>query len=401
MDINFHYYAVKTLAIHAGFDEECAQIIARYSQFVDDFTIYKTMVLDNVPTFARHLAKPYKGKWLFTPVTTGFDSWFEMARLALEQNQRNITIPFHFIPPHTKLNEVKTGDERTAWRVVPAKMDLGHLICGLLTDAKDKFIHAPQATENLMRIGILLHIFADTYAHQNFSGFWDWENYCELTGCRDENGQDITSKYSPSIYHRFPAIGHTEANHAPDDSNISFELKMMVSSKDKYTYFYGRSNVSEFCVASYHIINYLSDCLGNERISSGEWERLCETLGRGFKTSWKSTMLLNSHWGKLFPGINYRYEKEEMMNGMLSVRPVDGPLSAEMTGVVEQLFAQGIELDPVLYATKSDDFFHYNVIADEVRNFVNGKDVGREQRMALCQALDTDMSEADTGGEHD
>lgn len=51
------------------------------------------------------------------------------------------------------------------------KMDLGHLICGLLTDAKDKFIHAPQATENLMRIGILLHIFADTYAHQNFSGF--------------------------------------------------------------------------------------------------------------------------------------------------------------------------------------------------------------------------------------
>ena len=194
MDINFHYYAVKTLAIHAGFDEECAQIIARYSQFVDDFTIYKTMVLDNVPTFARHLAKPYKGKWLFTPVTTGFDSWFEMARLALEQNQRNITIPFHFIPPHTKLNEVKTGDERTAWRVVPAKMDLGHLICGLLTDAKDKFIHAPQATENLMRIGILLHIFADTYAHQNFSGFWDWENYCELTGCRDENGQDITSK---------------------------------------------------------------------------------------------------------------------------------------------------------------------------------------------------------------
>lgn len=175
----------------------------------------------------------------------------------------------------------------------------------------------------------------------------------------------------------------------------------MVSSKDKYTYFYGRSNVSEFCVASYHIINYLSDCLGNERISSGEWERLCETLGRGFKTSWKSTMLLNSHWGKLFPGINYRYEKEEMMNGMLSVRPVDGPLSAEMTGVVEQLSAQGIELDPVLYATKSDDFFHYNVIADEVRNFVNGKDVGHEQRMALCQALDTDMSEADTGGEHD
>ena len=40
-----------------------------------------------------------------------------------------------------------------------------------------------------------------------------------------------------------------------------------------------------------------------------------------------------------------------------------------------------MNIDPVLYATKSDDFFHYNVIADEVRNFVNGK----ESRSAVIQ----------------
>lgn len=401
MDINFHYYAVKTLAVHAGFDEERAQIIAKYSQFVDDFTVYKTMVLDNVPPFAAHLAKRHKGKWLFTPVTTGFDSWFEMARLITEKNQRNITIPFHFIPPHAKLNEVKTGDERTAWRVVPANMNLDHLICRLLNEAMDKFREAPQSTESLMRIGMLLHIFADTYAHQNFSGFWNWENHCKLTSCYDENRNDITSSYSPKEYHQLPAIGHTEANHAPDDSNVSFNVQMKFTSKDKYNYYYGRSNVSEFCIASRHIIDYLSDCLGNERISENEWESLCETLGRGFKTSWKTIIMLNSHWRNLFPNISYRYEKDEMMNGMLSARPVDGPLSAEMTGMIEQLSAQGIELDPVLYKTKSDDFFRYNVLANEVRNFVNGTDVGLEQRMALCEALGMDTTEVDTDGGQD
>ena len=84
MDINFHYYTVKTLAVKAGYTDDEAQTIANYSQFVDDFTNYKYMLLSSVPDFARHLATKITGSvWLFNPVTTGFESWFDMALLLL------------------------------------------------------------------------------------------------------------------------------------------------------------------------------------------------------------------------------------------------------------------------------------------------------------------------------
>lgn len=37
MDITFHYFAVKTLALEAGFPGAEAQRLAAFSQFVDDF----------------------------------------------------------------------------------------------------------------------------------------------------------------------------------------------------------------------------------------------------------------------------------------------------------------------------------------------------------------------------
>lgn len=39
MDLNFHYFAVKTIARDAGFCENDAQLIAAYSQFIDDYDI--------------------------------------------------------------------------------------------------------------------------------------------------------------------------------------------------------------------------------------------------------------------------------------------------------------------------------------------------------------------------
>lgn len=102
---------MKTLAVKAGYTDDEAQTIANYSQFVDDFTNYNYMLLSAVPDFARHLAKKITDSvWLFNPVTTGFESWFDMALLLLEKNQKNILTPFHFIPQHKKLTKkAQTG----------------------------------------------------------------------------------------------------------------------------------------------------------------------------------------------------------------------------------------------------------------------------------------------------
>lgn len=87
MDINYHYFAVKTLADLAGFPDADSQRIASYSQFVDDYDIYATITLDYVPDFAQYLAKKKGKNWKFNPVTTGFNSLIDMSRLMKLSNQ--------------------------------------------------------------------------------------------------------------------------------------------------------------------------------------------------------------------------------------------------------------------------------------------------------------------------
>ena len=394
MDINFHYYTVKTLAVKAGYTDDEAQTIANYSQFVDDFTNYKYMLLSSVPGFARHLATKLPGNvWLFNPVTTGFESWFDMALLLLEKNQKNILTPFHFIPQHKKLNEKSTNREE--WRVVPARLELDSLIQQLLVEAKAQYLQN-NSKENIIRIGLLLHIFADTYAHQGYSGSQGWENYAKLLSATDNrNGKDITGDYSPGVYHQLPAIGHTETNHAPDDSNISFDIEMKYNEKDKYSLKYGRSNTREFQLAAREIIDFLLSCKGKKPISTGDWIALSEQIAKGFLTDQKVVAALNTHWSGIFPGINYHYNRNEMLSGALSAETNDLLSSRlatpELANALNTLARQGVEIDTTLYATKSDDFFHYNVIADKVRTFVNGGNIVDERWNSLVLSIREDI----------
>lgn len=388
MDLNFHYYAVKTLAIRAGFTEEQGQVIANYSQFVDDFTSFVPIILDDVPDFAQHLATKWGNKWLFTPVTTGFESWFDMARLILEVNQRAITVPFHFIPPHAKLNEKKEGDERTEWRVVAAHMNVDSQIRDLMLEAQRAFIDNPDDKVNLIRIGLLLHIFADTYAHQNFSGFWGWENYCSLEHVYDNSTkEDITDSYSPKWYFLFPGIGHTEANHAPDDSNVTIDMKMKLTQSGGYDFPYSRSNTSEFCALAREVIDYFSACLKKEPISGDEWIELCPLLGKGFLTSLKQTVALDKHWKSIFPDIEYCYDKESVMDSLLEKRYNAANLPDEYKDLISELAENGAEVEPAVYKAKSDEYFRYNVLAENVRTFVNGTTIESEQAEKLRKAL--------------
>lgn len=395
MDINFHYYAVKTLAVKAGYTDNEAQTIANYSQFVDDFTNYKYMLLSAVPEFARHLAtKITDSTWIFNPVTTGFESWFDMALLVLEKNQKNTLTPFHFIPQHKKLNETSTNREE--WRVVPAQLEQDSLIQQLLVEAKALYLQR-NSKENTIRIGLLLHIFADTYAHQGYSGSQGWENYAKLLSATDNlNGKDITGDYSPGKYHQLPAIGHTETSHAPNDSNISFDIEMKYNEKDNYKLKYGRSNTREFQLAAREIIDFLLSCKGKAPMSTGDWITLSGQIAKGFLTNQKTVAALNAHWSGIFPGINYHYNRNEMLSESLSAETNDllssGLATPELANALNTLARQGVEIDTTLYTAKSDDFFHYNVIADKVRAFVNGGNIVDECWNSLVLSKQEDIS---------
>lgn len=132
MDITFHYYAVLALARQAGFSADEAQIVATYSQFVDDYTLKQPFPVTDVPDFARVLCSQKKDLLLLHPVTTGFSSWFDMAQLGLERDQKYILTPFHFITPQRPDTE-----KREELRVTPDYADSGSLLWGCMEQARE------------------------------------------------------------------------------------------------------------------------------------------------------------------------------------------------------------------------------------------------------------------------
>ncbi len=378
MDINFHYFAIRTIAEKAGFSAADAQRLACYSQFVDDYDITFPFFVAEVPDYAAHLCKdtPY-GK-LFSPVTTGFNSWFDMAMLVREKNQEYIVTPFHFVP-HAPLNAAVA--DRAAYRVVPQRPDAESLLWGLLEEARDAYRGAGESDKpvRLIQLGLLCHIFADTYAHQNFSGLWGWENHCRLEAVTDnEDGGDITDGYSPSSYFRLPSIGHTNANHAPDDSNVSYWTAMRRTEGDAYEWHYGRNNTREFLLCAHVVFNYLRSCQNLPPVEETEpfWAEISEGLRLGFLTSLKSPSRLCGHWKALFPDIGYGYSREPLLENVLeisreSLRGLENMDEESALGVV--LNPHSRDFMPVLLRVRSDDFYRYNVFAKEVRDAVNGR----------------------------
>lgn len=343
MNINYHYFAVKVLAIQAGFKEEDAQRIAFYSQAINDFNICTPISIQNVPLYARHLEKKILGKRMFFPVTTGFNDLFDYAQLVMESNQRSITIPFHFIPSN-KLTE--PVNSRKGYRVIPATMSKPSLMQSMMLDAQEFYLKEPNPT-NLIRIGMLLHTFADTYAHQNFSGFWGWENNARLASISDIMSQQTAYELPEEV--KIPAIGHAQLNNIPDKSNAIYQWKQMGSGKGNYSIYYKRNNTDEYCQVSLEILNYLLSCQKQSPITKAEWNKLANKMKRCFHTDEKEINKLASHWQKHFPEVPFYYNKDEIF---------------ELT----------------------DDFFRFNVFADDIRRKVNGitnRDVDFKNYIAL------------------
>lgn len=369
MDITFHYFAVKTLARKAGFDEDEAQDIAAYSQFVDDFNWIKYIRCSNIPDYIKDdnydlyiSNKLYPPN--FNPAMTGFSDYFDMAFLALTRTQKFTVSPFHFIPP--SLDQID-ADTRT----VPAVVGDGSLISTVVEDARDKLLaQGEDRYISLMRLGMALHTFADTYAHQLFSGYNSWVNDVKVTYVTDNiTHEDLTEQVQNEIDQAVQAvqaanqslnndaknmtllsIGHMWAGHTPDLTNVSFEMKYK-SSKDSdgYDRTYARSNTETFVTACRHIINLLLSCRRQGNISDSEWAVFSERLADAFRFKFpeKNTeATLAAHWHNIFPEYSYNYSKAVVENSFIAAN----------NSMDEDAFGKAY----------SDIFYRYNCIADDL-----------------------------------
>lgn len=371
MDLNFHYFAVKTIARDAGFGENDAQLIASYSQFIDDYDIWKNYMFLEVPDYAKSLATKYPWGYSFYTVTTGFTSLFDTARLSLPKYQREIVVPFHFIPVR-KLKDIPNDAPRSEYRTAPADITGSFLIRHLLDGAKDQYLANPGRYE-LMRIGMLLHTFADTYAHQNFSGFHGWENFSYLVKVTDnfDHGKDITKDYNPDFYGGIYSVGHANVNHAPDDTFAEFEMSMAEnenqSKKESYTLHFSRSNAQVFADAAKQIFRYLYACQGKPEPTEEEWNTLREKLVRGFALHSKEVAELETKWHEICPDYPYHYNIDELWKDNL-ISTGKQMSAQEVRQMNEGIGAEQKQMDALIYQTATEDFFRYNLIAKEIRD---------------------------------
>jgi Family of unknown function (DUF6765) len=228
MQIDFHHTVTYVVSRLAGFSKKDANIVAYSSQYVDDAVNSGVVHFRNGAMYSRissaHKMLDYRN--------------FE------ELGNHQVWIPFHFLP----------GNEKKAAGANPNASFIDKIICKpdsyVARDMLKSCIadHANDKAYSLHRLGISMHVYADTWAHQNFAGVNHKINRVEnLRSQEIEEGGwfDRVKDYFGEVASRFVSdalpLGHGAALSNPDKPYL-----------DKWEYTDGngkpvvRENLTEF-----------------------------------------------------------------------------------------------------------------------------------------------------------
>lgn len=197
MNIDFHYGVIYAVSRLAGMEQETAQIVAHACQYIDDATTNGILEFEGGERFER-FASAHK--------------MFDYANMLNEQN-RLVWAPFHFLPA----GQGDTLEEKSICRPdsVIAKEMVRHAING------------QGASNALHRLGVSLHVYVDTWAHQGFSGTISDHNVVHYLHGDDHDHNTWLEKlkgYLIDAGHNVEALGldaisrlgHGAALHFPD-----------------------------------------------------------------------------------------------------------------------------------------------------------------------------------------
>ena len=148
MQIDFHHGVTYVCARLAGFEHADASLIAHSAQYVDDSTQAGLIRFDNGAMFDR-ISSAHK--------MLDYRNFKELANC-------KVWIPFHFLPGNGGL---PAGQD-------PPGTFIEKLICRPNSPVAQAMvrecIEQRYRSYGLHRLGITLHVFADTWAHQGFAG---------------------------------------------------------------------------------------------------------------------------------------------------------------------------------------------------------------------------------------
>lgn len=241
MQIDFHYYCTAVLARAAGFSSEDSQKIAYSCQYVDNATESELLQINST---------------CFEPVRTA-----HQGLLSFDWSiQRNVFIPFHFLP-HT-LGALVNGEFDT-------KAD-SHFAQKILIKAKDDITN-----RRILKIGIALHTYEDTWSHEPFSGRNNVENDCDKVSIMNKGLLQVVKEIKYNAFdilvNRIKVdVGHLKAGYLPDIPFLNW--KCYVGGK-VHNFFANRYVIAAKCV-----YEYLCSALENKPVKS--WRELEQSVTR-------------------------------------------------------------------------------------------------------------------------
>lgn len=228
MQIDFHHAVTYVTARIAGFDHDDAGVIAYAAQYVDDSTQNGPIIFDTEAVYLR---------------TSSAHKMLDLHNLDNTENHL-VWLPFHFLP----------GNEGKAWNENPDSSFVDKVICKPNSLIAQEMVRAAILDQNkpnsLHRLGVAMHVYADTWAHQGFAGILNDVN--KVDDAKDTGGSGVFDNKSLSLSDRFfnlfkkevPPLGHGRANVLPDMPFLTWE----------YTNGYGkpvtRNNTDIFCDAA-------------------------------------------------------------------------------------------------------------------------------------------------------
>ncbi len=148
MQIDFHHTVTYVVARMAGFEHKEADIIAYAAQHVDDAADNMTIFFKNEAMYS-HISSAHH--------TLDYKNF-------IKRSNHLVWIPFHFLPG----NDGKPAGDN------PDMDFVDKIVCKpnsyVANDMVKACISDQQSPYALHRLGITLHIFADTFAHRGFAG---------------------------------------------------------------------------------------------------------------------------------------------------------------------------------------------------------------------------------------
>jgi len=249
MQIDFHHTVTYVLARLAGFAHQEAVIVAHSAQYVDDAQNRGIILFDNGNKY-NHIASSHS----VTDVPHNLNN--------VEDYQ--VWVPFHFLPGNNGQPAGQGKDVSINQRMLcqPDSFVAADLCRAALATKGDQ--------NTLHRLGITIHVYGDTWAHQRFCGFED-----HLNTSHDESQEGFLERVE-AFAAEIASLGHGDVSVHPDQPFRTWKYR---DSDNKEV---SRSNLDIFIQACDRIFQFLMAYRGaggtHTQMVAQDRERLLSSL---------------------------------------------------------------------------------------------------------------------------